>query len=134
MERYRRSSASSLKGNFSFIKGGEIYVKIVFIKGLVGLSFDLGISQPRRVTCIRGVKYMYTDNEPLIYSGVNLYRLSSSHLQKEKLYILNQKRNFRKIGLRGGHTRYERKKKSTPTSNETEISNEINDFQTVHEL
>ena len=47
-------------------------------------------------------------------------------------YILNQKRNFRKIGLRGGHTRYERKKKSTPTSNET--SNEINDFQTVHEL
>ena len=39
-------------------------------------------------------------------------------------------RNFR-----GGHTRYERKKKkSTPTSNETEISNEINDFQTVHEL
>ena len=24
--------------------------------------------------------------------------------------ILNQKRNFRKIGLRGGHTRYERKK------------------------
>ena len=26
------------------------------------------------------------------------------------------------------------KKKSTPTSNETEISNEINDFQTVHEL
>ena len=27
-----------------------------------------------------------------------------------------------------------RKKKSTPTSNETEISNEINDFQTVHEL
>ena len=50
------------------------------------------------------------------------------------LYILNQKRNFRKIGLRGGHTRYERKKKSTPTSNKTEISNEINDFQTVHEL
>ena len=50
--------------------------------------------------------------------------------------ILNQKRNFRKIhvGLRCGHTRYERKKKSTPTSNETEISNEINDFQTVHEL
>ena len=48
--------------------------------------------------------------------------------------ILNRKRNFRKIGLRGGHTRYERKKKSTPTSNETEISNEINDFQTVHEL
>ena len=48
--------------------------------------------------------------------------------------ILNQKRNFRKIGLCGGHTRYERKKKSTPTSNETEISNEINDFQTVHEL
>ena len=51
--------------------------------------------------------------------------------------ILNQKRNFRKIGLRGGHTRYERKKKkkkSTPTSNETEISNEINEFQTVHEL
>ena len=39
--------------------------------------------------------------------------------------------------VRGGHTRYERekkKKKSTPTSNETEISNEINDFQTVHEL
>ena len=27
-----------------------------------------------------------------------------------------------------------KKKKSTPTSNETEISNEINDFQTVHEL
>ena len=27
-------------------------------------------------------------------------------------YILNQKRNFRKIGLRGGHTRYERKKKN----------------------
>ena len=27
-----------------------------------------------------------------------------------------------------------RKKKSTPTSNKTEISNEINDFQTVHEL
>ena len=52
----------------------------------------------------------------------------------QSLYILNQKRNFRKIGLRGGHTRYERKKKSTPTSNETEISNEINDFQTVHEL
>ena len=26
-------------------------------------------------------------------------------------YILNKKRNFRKIGLRGGHTRYERKKK-----------------------
>ena len=25
-------------------------------------------------------------------------------------YILNQKRNFRKIGLRGGHTRYKRKK------------------------
>ena len=25
--------------------------------------------------------------------------------------ILNQKRNFCKIGLRGGHTRYERKKK-----------------------
>ena len=24
--------------------------------------------------------------------------------------ILNQKRNFRKIGLRGGHTRYKRKK------------------------
>ena len=48
--------------------------------------------------------------------------------------ILNQKRNFHKIGLRGGHTRYERRKKSTPTSNETEISNEINDFQTVHEL
>ena len=36
--------------------------------------------------------------------------------------------------VRGGHTRYERRKKSTPTSNETEISNEINDFQTVHEL
>ena len=36
--------------------------------------------------------------------------------------------------VRGGHTCYERKKKSTPTSNETEISNEINDFQTVHEL
>ena len=27
-----------------------------------------------------------------------------------------------------------KKRKSTPTSNETEISNEINDFQTVHEL
>ena len=27
-----------------------------------------------------------------------------------------------------------KKKKSTPISNETEISNEINDFQTVHEL
>ena len=49
-------------------------------------------------------------------------------------HILNQKRNFRKIGLRGGYTHYERKKKSTPTSNEAEISNEINDFQTVHEL
>ena len=40
--------------------------------------------------------------------------------------------------VRGGHTRYgkkkKKKKKSTPTSNETEISNEINDFQTVHEL
>ena len=36
--------------------------------------------------------------------------------------------------VRGGHTRYERKKKLTPTSNETEISNEINDFQTVHEV
>ena len=36
--------------------------------------------------------------------------------------------------VRGGHTRYEGKKKSTPTSNETEISNEINDFQTVHEV
>ena len=29
--------------------------------------------------------------------------------------ILNQKRNFRKIGLRGGHTRYERKKKKIDT-------------------
>ena len=48
--------------------------------------------------------------------------------------IVNQKRNFRKIGLRGGHARYKKKKKSTPTSNKTEISNEINDFQTVHEL
>ena len=38
--------------------------------------------------------------------------------------------------VRGGHTRYEKKnkKKSTPTSNETEISNEIKDFQTVREL
>ena len=27
-----------------------------------------------------------------------------------------------------------KKKKLTPTSNETEVSNEINDFQTVHEL
>ena len=27
-----------------------------------------------------------------------------------------------------------KRKKSTPTSNDTEISNEINDFQTVHEL
>ena len=58
----------------------------------------------------------------------------SGLVELKNIYILNQKRNFRKIGLRGGHTRYERKKKSTPTSNETEISNEINDFQTVHEL
>ena len=58
---------------------------------------------------------------------------SKQHEEKTR-EILNQKRNFRKIGLRGGHTRYEEKKKWTPTSNETEISNEINDFQTVHEL
>ena len=38
------------------------YVLKLFIKGLVGRSFDLGISQPRRVTCIRAVKYMYLDN------------------------------------------------------------------------
>ena len=61
-------------------------------------------------------------------------RITNSLLPLELQYILNQKRNFRKIGLRGGHTRYERRKKSTPTSNETEISNEINDIQTVHEL
>ena len=35
--------------------------------------------------------------------------------------------------VRGGHIRYE-KKKSTPTSNETEISKQMNDFQTVREL
>ena len=38
------------------------------------------------------------------------------HLQQccshPSIYILNQKRNFRKIGLRGGHTRYEKKKKN----------------------
>ena len=29
---------------------------------------------------------------------------------KSHSHIVNQKRNFRKVGLRGGHTRYERKK------------------------
>ena len=38
-----------------------------------------------------------------------VYEINLSFLQYY-LYILNQKRNFRKIGLRGGHTRYERKK------------------------
>ena len=46
--------------------------------------------------------------------NVSTCRAESRALFVTHIYIniLNQKRNFRKIGLRGGHTRYERKKKN----------------------
>ena len=56
---------------------------------------------------IKKIKFMFSVRNKTKFTVQVISNLKPPVLPEK---ILNQKRNFRKIGLRGGHTRYERKK------------------------
>ena len=56
---------------------------------------------------IKKIKFMFSVRNKTKFTVQVISNLKPPVLPEN---ILNQKRNFRKIGLRGGHTRYERKK------------------------